>query len=310
MAPPPLPDSSAHEERLDRASRCSIRCCAKVNLHLQIVGKRADGYHELRTVFQTVDLADELTVELGGEGVRLTVEGAPGLAAGHENLTYRAASDFLARWAPRQGAAVHLRKRIPMGAGLGGGSSDAAGVLLALQRLLGHPAGAGELWLLARDLGADVPYFLVGGTALGVGRGDEVIPLPELPNRQLLLVLPPIHASTAELFAELGELTAKPFDPRIMALVQRGDLGWEAFVHATNDFEAAVLRRWPELAAMHADLQATGAVARLSGSGAAFWVMAARDLAPEGETLLDQRWPTGTRIERVHTVPRASLHRP
>jgi 4-diphosphocytidyl-2-C-methyl-D-erythritol kinase len=295
----------------DRRARLSHwRSYAKVNLHLQVVGKRADGYHELRTVFQTVDLADELTVELGGKGVRLAVEGAD-LSAGADNLAHRAASGFLARWAPGEGAALSLRKRIPLGAGLGGGSSNAATVLRALQHALGDPAPADELWLLARELGADVPYFLVGGTALGMGRGDEVVPLPELPPRELVLVLPPLHVATNRVFAELAELTARPFDPRIMALVQRGELGWEAFAYAVNDLEAGVFRRWPELAALHADLQATGAAARLSGSGSALWVMetteAVRATLSDGERLPGLRWPMGTRIERVRTVSRASL---
>ncbi|HXT22651.1 MAG TPA: 4-(cytidine 5'-diphospho)-2-C-methyl-D-erythritol kinase [Thermoanaerobaculia bacterium] len=290
--------------------RVEVRSLAKVNLHLQVVGKRNDGYHELRTVFQTVDLADELTLELGAPGVRLTVEGAA-LSAGPDNLAHGAATGFLARWAPDRGVSIALRKRIPLGAGLGGGSSNAAAVLLALQRLLGAPAPADELWQLARELGADVPYFLVGGTALGVGRGDEVVPLPELPERDLWLVLPTVHVSTAEAFADLGELTGKPFDPRILALVQRGELGWGAFAHAANDFEAAVFRRWPELAALHADLVSTGAVARLSGSGAALWLT---DFGgegsggnPLGERLHGLRLPEGTRIERVRTVARASL---
>ncbi len=294
---------------MSRGQSVELRCCAKVNLHLQVVGRRADGYHELRTIFQTIDLADELEVELRGEAVRLVVEGGDALGAGPENLAHRAASAFLARWAPGQGVELALRKRIPMGAGLGGGSSDAAGVLVALQHLLGHPAPAPELWELARELGADVPYFLVGGTALGMGRGDEVLPLPELPARELLLVLPGIHVPTRELFAEVGELTARPFDPRILALVQRSDLGWGAFVHAANDFEAAVFRRWPELAALHADLGATGAVVRLSGSGSAFWILeAAHPPLPGGVELPGTRRPVGTRIERVRTVPRALLH--
>ena len=296
-----------------RSQPVSIPSFAKVNLHLQVVGKRGDGYHELRTVFQTVDLADELILELGGAsdgpGVRLRVDGAD-LSAGPDNLVHRAATRFLARWAPGTGVALTLRKRIPMGAGLGGGSSNAAAVLRALQRALGEPAPAGELWLLARELGADVPYFLLGGTALGVGRGDEVLPLPDLPERELWLVLPPIHVSTAKLFADLGELTARPFDPRIMLPVQRGELGWEAFAHAANDLEAAVFRRWPELAALHADLRAAGAVARLSGSGAAFWLTDVRESGsarPLGERLTGLRLPEGTRIERCRTVARASL---
>jgi 4-diphosphocytidyl-2-C-methyl-D-erythritol kinase len=178
-----------------------------------------------------------------------------------------------------------------------------------LQRVLGHPAPEAELWSLARELGADVPYFLVGGTALGVGRGDEVIPLPELPERELLLVLPAVHVATTELFADLGELTARPFDPRILTLVQRDRLGWGAFVHATNDFEAAVFRRWPELAALHADLESTGAVARLSGSGGAIWMMHPRDGATRatGDELSGLRRFEGIRVERARTVSRASL---
>jgi 4-diphosphocytidyl-2-C-methyl-D-erythritol kinase len=287
----------------------SLRSFAKVNLHLQVVGKRGDGYHELRTIFQTVDLADELTVEVGGAGVRLAVEGAD-LEAGPENLAHRAATGFLERWAPGIGVAIRLVKRIPMGAGLGGGSSNAATVLLALQAALGGPAPPEGLWLLARELGADVPYFLVGGTALGVGRGDEILPLPELPERELVLVLPPVHVPTAQVFGELGELTAKPFDPRIMALVQRGKLGWEAFAQSANDLEAVVFRRWPELAALHADLESTGAAARLSGSGAALWMMGTKgDPPPDGDELPGLRFPVGTRIQRVRTVPRAALHR-
>jgi 4-diphosphocytidyl-2-C-methyl-D-erythritol kinase len=290
----------------------SVASYAKVNLHLQVVGKRGDGHHELRTVFQTVDLADELTVELGGDGVRLAVEGAD-LSAGPDNLAHRAAARFLERWAPDQGVTLTLRKRIPMGAGLGGGSSNAAAVLRALQRALGDPAPPNELWLLARELGADVPYFLVGGTALGTGRGDEILPLPDLPERELWLVLPPIHVSTAGLFADLGQLTARPFDPRIMVPVQRSELGWKAFAHAANDLEAAVFRRWPELAALHADLLSAGLVARLSGSGAAFWAMEAGEgsggAEGTGERLRGLRLPEGTRIERVRTVSRAESSR-
>jgi 4-diphosphocytidyl-2C-methyl-D-erythritol kinase len=126
-------------------------------------------------------------------------------------------------------------------------------------------------------------------------------------------VLPPVHVATGEAFADLGELTGKPFDPRILALVQRGRLGWGAFAHAANDFEAAVLRRWPELAALHADLLSTGAVARLSGSGAAFWLTEVGEedgtASPLGERLAGLRVPEGTRIHRVRTVSRAAMNR-
>ncbi len=145
--------------------RTTFRSFAKINLHLQVVGRRADGYHELVTVFQTVDLSDLLTLELRGADVQLNVsEGdAPG---GEENLAYQAAQEFLQRWAPAAGLRMDLKKRIPVGGGLGGGSSNAATVLLGLQRILGVPASRENLQELASQLGADVPYFLWGGTAL------------------------------------------------------------------------------------------------------------------------------------------------
>lgn len=291
---------------------------AKVNICLRIVGRRADGYHLLDSIFAEIDLVDHITMTVTPRDryadARISVACAyPGVPNDATNLAARAADALLAACAVGADVDIAIEKHIPPGGGLGGGSSNAAAVLLALQRLLGEPAPADELWLLARELGADVPFFLVGGTALGVGRGDEVIPLPDLPSRELWLVLPAVHVSTAEAFADLGELTGKPFDPRILALVQRGELGWEAFAHAANDFEAAVFRRWPELAALHADLLSTGAVARLSGSGAALWLT---DFGgeggggiPLGERLRGLRLPEGTRIERVRTVARASTSR-
>jgi 4-diphosphocytidyl-2-C-methyl-D-erythritol kinase len=286
------------------ADRLSLPSPAKVNLHLQVVGRRGDGYHELRTLFQTVDLSDEIEVELGGEGVRLEVVGAE-LSAGPDNLARRAGEGFLARWGGScRGASIRLHKRIPVGAGLGGGSSNAATVLLALQRLLAEPAPPAELWRLARELGADVPYFLLGGTALGVGRGDELIPLPELPPRSLLLVLPAIEVLTRGVFADLGELTAAPLDPRIGALVQRGELGWEVLAFVANDLEGPVFRRWPDLARLHRELLAAGAVAaRLSGSGAALWAAWEGEPGPQLP-----RWPSAeARLVPVRTLPRAAL---
>lgn len=277
---------------------------AKVNLHLQVVGRRGDGYHELRTLFQTVGLADEIELELGPPGVRLEVHGAE-LSAGPDNLAWRAAERFLARWAPGTGVAMSLRKRIPMGGGLGGGSSNAATVLLGLQELLGAPAPPWELWELARGLGADVPYFLLGGTALGVGRGDELVPLPDLPPREMVLVLPPLHVPTTAVFADLGELTAQPLDPRIGSLVQRSSVDWGLLAHVCNDLERPVFRRWPELARLHGLLlEAGAAAARLSGSGTALWAVW-ND--PVDFVALRERLGGDCRLERVLTLPRAEL---
>ena len=276
---------------------------AKVNLHLQVVGRRADGYHELRTIFQTVDLADFVEVELAGSGVELVVSGAD-LPAGPGNLAYDAAERFLARWAPAHGARLRLEKRIPTGGGLGGGSSNAATVLLALQSLLGAPAPPDELWWLARELGADVPYFLLGGTALGVGRGDELVPLPELPERELLLVLPPLHIPTAAVFADIGQLTPAPLDPRIGSLVQRNGLDWGVVDLVSNDLERPVFERWTELARLHGELLAAGAkAARLSGSGTALWAV----WEGEMDGGLRGRLGDGHRLVPVRTLPRSRV---
>jgi 4-diphosphocytidyl-2-C-methyl-D-erythritol kinase len=277
---------------------------AKVNLHLQVVGRRADGYHELRTIFQTVDLADSVSVELTGrEGVEIETVGAD-LPAGPGNLAWAAADRFLARWAPGQGVTIRLEKRIPMGGGLGGGSSNAATVLRSLQSLLGEPAPPGELWELARDLGADVPYFLLGGTAIGFGRGDELVPLPDLPPRQLVLVLPPLHISTREVFADIGELTVTALDPRIASLVQRQAIDWGVVEHVSNDLEGPVFRRWPELARLHHELLASGAVAaRLSGSGTALWAV----WDGQVDAGLQARVGGGCRLVPVTTLSRDAL---
>ena len=196
---------------------------AKINLHLQVLGLRDDGYHELETIFQTIDLADEIALQRTDPGVRLqVVEGdAP---SGERNLAYRAATEYLKRWAPDQGVHISLKKRIPVGGGLGGGSSNAATVLRALRTMVQADVDLDELEELAADLGADVPFFLSGGTAVGVGRGDlissfqiyqivkffwlfrrSVCPLPGC-SRVLMHLRPP--SDTIDCFAEfLGAST-------------------------------------------------------------------------------------------------------
>lgn len=177
-----------------------IPACAKINLRLHIVGRRADGYHELRTIFQTISLHDTLYVSLtrGARGKGLGTRGTgvelecddPGLSTGRENLVWRALD--LMRWelSLRGGFHARLSKLIPVGRGLGGGSADAAAALLAAQRLTGNKVPHGRLLEMASALGADVPFFLVGGRALGVGRGDEVYPLADIPKRSVVVVSP------------------------------------------------------------------------------------------------------------------------
>ncbi len=160
---------------------------AKINLGLEVGAARADGYHEIRSVLQSIALCDVLDVAPKEEGILLTCSD-PSLGTGEDNLVMRAARTLQRTYGCNRGARIHLHKQIPMQAGLGGGSSDAAVTLLALADLWRLPATSSDLRVLARDLGSDVPFFLVGGTALAVGRGEEVYPLPDSPPMHLLVV--------------------------------------------------------------------------------------------------------------------------
>ena len=260
---------------------------AKVNLGLEILGRRADGLHEIRTVLQTIDLADEMIVERA-ERISLVVEGLYRVEAGPSNLVMQAASALAARL-PGLGARITLRKRIPAGAGLGGGSSDAAATLMALDRLWGLDADPGLLYELARGLGADVPFFLYGGTCLAVGRGDEVLPLPDGPAWSLIVAWCGEGLSTREIYASLPSPLTRPRIPSSMKgftpvppvrgapgegrSPDRGSAGVAPAasppdVH--NDLESAAFQRLPGLQALKARLLESGAVAAaMTGSGSA-----------------------------------------
>ena len=175
---------------------------AKLNLGLRVLYKRPDGYHELRTVFQTISLADRIGISFTpAQGTSIEVHGTPAIT---DNLVCKAAL-FVAEAAGIKGDIVfHLKKNIPMGAGLGGGSSDAAAVLLALPALAGKRLAPEDLSSIAARLGSDVPFFLHGGTVLGLGRGEELYPLPDQASAQGLLVVPAIHSSTAEAYRDLS----------------------------------------------------------------------------------------------------------
>ncbi len=202
---------SMHNARMSHAQQaqisgfCFVRAYAKINLTLDILGRRADGYHDLATVMQTVDLYDTLCLTAtSDDGVSLICT-TPELS-NDENLAVRAAQLVRQRFAPRQGIGIELYKRIPMAAGLGGGSSDAAAVLLALQQWWQLPFSLSDLLDMAATLGSDVPFFLTGGLALCEGRGERVTTLaPYWPPsmRWLLLLKPAISVSTAAVFRSL-----------------------------------------------------------------------------------------------------------
>jgi 4-diphosphocytidyl-2-C-methyl-D-erythritol kinase len=225
-----------------------------------VVGLRPDGYHELVTVMQPLSLADELTISRDGAGIGLSCD-HPGLPSGAENLVWRAARQFEQETGHQLGVHITLRKRIPVAAGLGGGSSDAAGTLLALNALWGEPLDGVSLHRLARALGADVPFFLQPRPAVARGIGTRLTPI-SLPPYCYLLLNPGVPLSTRWVYANL-DLASLPAAPESEAWDPKHPEKW-----VRNDLGAVTLRRLPELAGLLGRLQEVGARTQgVSGSG-------------------------------------------
>lgn len=257
-----------------------VEAPAKVNLLLRVLGRRPDGYHDIETVFQAISLADEVsvTLEVGGAStsaesrVELEVTG-PDLGPTHENLAHRAATRFLELSGHPGRVRIRLVKRIPAGAGLGGGSSDGAAVLRCLDELIGG-VGPDRLRAIAAELGSDVAFFLGSSPlAAGRGRGERLTPLPTLPSVHLIVALPPVHVSTAGAYAALAEARAAQPRPtsRATIVLEEVAASWGGIAaRVENDFEPVVAERHPEVRRSLEGLRAAGARwALLSGSGAA-----------------------------------------
>jgi len=254
-----------------------IPAFAKVNLRLDVLGKRADGYHELRTIFHTVSLHDTLHFRSAkATAIDLQILGNEQLSreAIEKNLVYRAVDALRREFKTRAGVQILLRKRIPAGRGLGGGSSDAAAALLGYLQFARKKIDSTRLLEIASSLGADVPFFLLGGRALGIGKGDEIYALPDIPKLTLLVVSPKdIHVPTPDAYRwlhapELASLTKfaathKLFEFCALCWSTQGD-------RLSNDFEKAVFRRHPRLDRIRRVLLQKGASgALLAGSGSA-----------------------------------------
>jgi 4-diphosphocytidyl-2-C-methyl-D-erythritol kinase len=254
-----------------------IPAYAKVNLRLEVLGKRADGYHELRTIFQTVSLHDTLEFRSSRRpGISLQIEGNETLAReeAEKNLVYRAVDALRRETRLRPGVEIVLKKKIPAGRGLGGGSSDAAAALIGYLQFTRQTLETPRLLDVAAGLGADVPFFLFGGTALGISKGEEIYTLPDAPRRTLLIVSPKdVHVPTPDAYRwlhapELASLTKSAANRKLFEFCA---LCWSAQeASLSNDFEAAVFKRHPRLAKIKRDLLHRGAAeALLAGSGSA-----------------------------------------
>ncbi len=266
------------------AGLLKVRAHAKINLDLRVGARRADGFHDLTTILQSIAVHDTVTLRAveGPCRVRCAATGVP---EGEANLVWRAAHGLwgaLGRRGDPSGVSITIVKRIPIAAGLGGGTADAVAVLLGLCRLWGESPGPSRLQEIAADVGADGPFFLVGGTALGVGRGDEVYPLAELPRHWVVIAVPTRRVSTAAAYGWMdGDRAAsgrrgRPSDggKKRFPPVSGSTLEFDAL---TNDLERPVARRRPEVRAATRMLSAAGALtAAMTGSGSGVFGLFAR----------------------------------
>ncbi|HKQ86316.1 MAG TPA: 4-(cytidine 5'-diphospho)-2-C-methyl-D-erythritol kinase [Candidatus Acidoferrales bacterium] len=243
---------------------------AKINLCLHVMGRRPDGYHELRTIFQAISLHDTLELSIIRRPGILLETNEPTLSTGRENLVYRAIEAIGCETGFRGGIHARLEKRIPIARGLGGGSSDAAAAIIGMLRITKKKVQLERLTEIAAGLGADVPFFLFGGRAVAVNRGDEIYPLADAPKRAVLVVSPrDIGVSTKDAYQWVSaELTNRAKPPSIWTFCalcwSRQDLG------LSNDFEPPVFSRHPRLREIRDGLLQEGAAAAaLAGSGSA-----------------------------------------
>lgn len=283
-------------------SSLQINSYAKINWTLDVLFRRADGYHELRTIYQTISLCDRLRLTQTAGAIEIICDDArvPTDAA---NLAHQAARLLRAATGAKAGARIEIDKRIPVAAGLGGGSSNAAATLVGLSRLWRVTISEREMFDLAAQLGSDVPLFLVGGTVLGVGRGEEVYPIEQAECEYLLLVNPGLAVSTATAYGSLARLTRKDAPRIIPFTLLAAKAIRELPLAARNDLEATVTAAHPEIAEVKRQLLSSGARhALMSGSGATvFGVFDNSETSERAQSVLRA---AGYWCKRAHAVNR------
>jgi 4-diphosphocytidyl-2-C-methyl-D-erythritol kinase len=277
---------------------CTIKAPAKINARLKVTGKRPDGYHELVSIMVPLYIFDviDLTITTDSE-IRIGVKGRD-IPGDETNLAYRAARDFMALAGIKDGVAIDLVKNIPVAAGLGGGSSDGAAVLMALNHIYSSPLSDGELHRLALGLGADVPFFLKGCPCLATGIGEILEPIPAWPEAWYVVVTPPLQVSTAWVYKNLKlQLTTGEYDYIVNTLKN------DTFTISTlleNDLETVTTASFPiinTLKKLLVDAGAEGAI--MSGSGpSVFGVFASREKAESAKGFLVSRNPGDVFVAR------------
>jgi len=273
----------------------SILAPAKLNLTLEVLKRRPDGYHEIRSVIQAIDLSDSLFIE-EGEGIEVIYDPPLNL---ENDLVLKAAKILKERTGCPKGAIIKIRKVIPLASGLGGGSSDAAATLKGLNKLWGLSLGQKELIQLASEIGSDAPFFILGGTALVVGRGEEVTPLPPLPTYKVILLFPPLaipRNKTAYLYHSLtpASFTEGGYSQLLAQQIKEGKgLNHHLFFNA---FESIAFHIFPELQRYKAILLQSGAeMVHLAGSGPTLFSL-------EGEGVYNCLLEQGLKVYLSHTL--------
>src|SRR6266850_4369642 len=285
-----------------------IRAHAKINLDLRVLGSRRDGFHELRTVFQALALHDMIRC-IPREGPFAIECSSAGVPLDETNLIWRAAQTLwrsLRRTGAVRDVVVQLEKRIPQQAGLGGGSADAAATLMALAALWRVPVKPSQLTDLAAHIGSDVPFSLSGGTALGLGRGEEVYPLADLPRHWIVLLIPGFGVSTTEAYGWYDaerELSRAPREP------QHVPGPWPSrAAQMINDLEAPIAAHHPEIDQMKAALRRVGALAAsMSGSGSAVFGLFQKKR--DALTAVDRLQGSGWRVLLTESLGRGEYAR-
>ena len=248
----------------------TVETPAKINLSLDVTGKRQDGYHYLEMIMQTISLSDRVTVEKRGSGLSIQCD-FPYVPNDSRNIAWKAAEAFLAECGEKGGVRVILEKKIPVAAGLAGGSANAAGVLRAMNRLFGEPFSREKLVDIARKIGADVPFCLQGGTALARGIGDALTYLPDFSGVRVVVVKPPFPVSTPWVYRnlDLNALGERPDTPSLIAAIERKDV--PALARGMrNVLESVTVKAHPEIGRIIETFLALGALgSRMSGSGSA-----------------------------------------
>lgn len=251
---------------------------AKINLSLDVLGKREDGYHEVRMVMATIDLADRVECESLPEDKIVIRTTAPYVPEDNRNFAYQAAKIIKERYSIRTGVEISIDKQIPVAAGLAGGSSDAAATIRALNRLWKIGMTYESMLDIAKEVGSDVAFCIKGGTALATGRGEKISPLPPLPQCWIVLVKPDVSVSTAQIYREWDDQPAlHPDVDAMIAAIMHGD--FQAICHLLgNTLEAVTMKKVDEIARIKAHMRRIGAEGILmSGSGPTVFALTQRE---------------------------------